>query len=111
MMLVHLNQEAIDSYLDGELQQSDLQSLLDHLLECDDCRNLVESRRALVETIRSARPELRAPSSLREKVTAILDTAGEPSSLQRFGLLRPSTWARTVWPAGPVLAYAAMLFL
>jgi anti-sigma factor RsiW len=109
-MRVHLNEQAIDSYLDGELRESELQSLLEHLEHCDDCQTLVRDRRLLFETIRSARPRLRAPASLREKVSAILDTGNQPSSPQRVGL-RSRVWAHAGWPASTVLRYAVMLFL
>lgn len=107
---IHWSQQQIDAYLDGELQVAERESLLAHCHICEICRMLLESRRSLLETIRSVRPRVKAPPSLRDKVTALLDAESSVqnnrSSPDQTIAASPRGWPRAIWP---VLGYAMLL--
>ena len=73
-MEAHWNQTRIDAYLDGELPAVEQEALRAHCDRCGTCRALLEDRRSLLNAIRSGRPRVEAPASLRDKVNALLES-------------------------------------
>jgi anti-sigma factor RsiW len=111
-MSVHLNQEQVDAYLDGELPADGRKSAEEHVASCDECRKAVERRRALLEFVRSGRPNAQAPASLRQKVNALWeadrDVQGKPGIAARAAR---SGWPRLFNLHWTALGYAAAFFL
>ena len=109
---VHESRPHIDAYLDGELSESERESLRAHCETCETCRALLESRRALLEAIRSARPRVQAPPGLRDQVTALLKTGGseqrDPSLSHQRASVSLHEWLRARMP---VFGYALLLLV
>lgn len=62
---------AVDTYLDGELNPSQIVEVEAHLTNCSSCRERIAVDRAMRSSMRKVVP-LRAPSSLRERMQAVM---------------------------------------
>ena len=110
---IHCSRQHIDAYLDGELKGAERELLGAHCIHCETCRSLLESRRALLLAVRSARPCVKAPLGLRERVSGILhDDLPELNKREPAGSMAPAApergWNGLMWPA---LVYSTLLLL
>jgi anti-sigma factor RsiW len=64
---------AMQLYVDGELESAEQLILEAHLLECDSCRSEYTELRQIVDSVRGASPLYPASTSLRRKLTAIVN--------------------------------------
>src|SRR5262245_13592597 len=67
-------------YLDDELQSAERAVLETHLRDCDACREILNTERRFLDTIRPSRPLHAAPIKLRERVEQLLSSAPVPHS-------------------------------
>jgi anti-sigma factor (TIGR02949 family) len=87
----------LESYVDGELVETEQMQLRDHLVDCPECSPEAAALRRLREVIRRSAPIYRAPEALRSQV--------------RFALRQEAAASRAVRTAPGWLAYAASLLL
>jgi len=62
----------IELYLDGELIEDEKPGFLSHLDTCSDCKKAFEEAKELSTLIRSTRPSISAPESLRQNVLRMM---------------------------------------
>jgi mycothiol system anti-sigma-R factor len=83
---------AVETYLDGELDPSQVVDVETHLAECGCCRERVALDRAVRESLRRS-AQVKAPSSLQERVRAAMEAERQntaPSASERRGdVIRP----------------------
>ncbi|HSB08068.1 MAG TPA: zf-HC2 domain-containing protein [Blastocatellia bacterium] len=109
----------ITFYLDDELQGSDRANLETHLSECETCREIYDSEKQFLETIRGSRPLYNAAPELRTRVVSVL--GGEapstlPASAELRRRVRVAFWKLSrgssgVFSARRVMAVATILAL
>lgn len=90
----------IQLYVDGELAKEDRDNLLLHLNDCAECRQLLEETETYSSRIRSSRPSISAPDSLR---TAVLKTIQEAHNTKGQVAASPKANVR-FWPLAAVAA-------
>jgi anti-sigma factor RsiW len=101
----HLDQQEIDAYLDGEFDDEQAAELRQHAGDCLTCKLLLESRQALFDRVRSARPAVTASPELRARIVDILEQGVAPDTPAQPTPIR----SRPPMAASTVLRYAAML--
>jgi anti-sigma factor RsiW len=84
--------EYIPLYLDDELEEGDRLVLEAHVMACAACRAALEADRRFVSAIKESRPNYRAPESLRENISRLLQ---EPPPRHNF---------LTSWPVAACVA-------
>ena len=87
----------LESYVDGELAETERGQLRDHLADCPECGPEVAALQRLREGIQRSAPIYRAPEALRSQI--------------RFALRQEVAASRTVRTAPGWLAYAASILL
>ncbi|HWC17260.1 MAG TPA: anti-sigma factor [Terriglobales bacterium] len=105
-MAEHAQRDLLHAYIDDELDLVRSMELEDHLTECADCVQQVESYRALREAITS---ELRykAPADLRSRILNQVQDADRPESIRSVSRVVPR-WSWAALAACLVLAAAAL---
>jgi anti-sigma factor RsiW len=101
----------IQFYVDGELTGDEQEALFSHLELCEDCRTALEEAENLALTIRAARPDVKAPVALRQRLLQTMAAEeGKRAPQQNVGskLVFPK---RPVWRLWSVATIAAMLAL
>jgi hypothetical protein len=86
-------------YLDNALSGQELENFRAHLVDCSDCRELLDQELALSSLLHDARPLYVAPQALRARVAVAVEqvSAVTPSS-DRSGRTRMQKL--TSWPEG-----------
>ena len=79
----------VESYLDGELANGELEAFDSHIRECSPCREALVEHRRFLERLRAARPLYHASPTLRAEVAAILGNPSGPQPVPAQG--RPVT--------------------
>jgi len=74
--------EQIPLYLDNELLDDERLMVETHVKSCFDCRVALDEERELVLAIRNARPNLKTPEPLREKITQLVQNSSSRRALR-----------------------------
>jgi anti-sigma factor RsiW len=86
-------QTALQLYVDSELAPREELELEAHLLDCSACRQMYEELRAVVDTVRGARPLYDPSPRLQQKLESMVGRAGRRRSLRLRHLGIPTALA------------------
>lgn len=99
----------IEAYLDGELTLSDRRDFEEHLLECDDCKLMLESVKLLNKSIRKV-GYVNPPASLKRSIkTGLRDITGEEG--KSYGWLQLIGFGGSTAALASVAVWVVMSFM
>jgi anti-sigma factor RsiW len=104
--MTHPDAQRLAAFHDGELDANVVRELELHLAKCAQCRQELDSLRALGKAMRAAAPQHRAPAALRQRLQVALDQLAPPRSQRR-----PTYWWGVLTGGVGTAATAALALL
>jgi|GEM_PF-4709130 len=106
MMRCKIAREELSAYIDGFLDDNELQLLETHLESCADCRQELQDLKATVERIASL-PQYSVPGSFRAELRSRLEADSLPANADDKAGGGVVVWLRQQWKKAPYRGAAA----